>query len=342
MISPLLTGYTSKTMNLRSLLHRGLMKTTLLQAVMFCPLITLLPPSVAAAQEPASIADVEELPTANWYEVDVLVFSQDSQSRELELPPAVQHHGFPVDSVTLYKPQPDWPEGVTPPDLERDPLLLLPDEGSSLHKAARSMRWSRGYHVFWRGSWRMPLERDGEPVSILINAGEQVGRNHQVEGSITFSLKRYLHINNQLWLNTLTPMRPVDQVVAGAPWFIDQPGDTNKPSAKKPLEPLRAKHSTFNILPEWPADTLFYTENKPFFSSRRLALNKMIYLDNPNLGLLIKVTRYQPPEPLPEISSADENQIIEGELLQEGNTGAVEVLSVPQQGSDVSNTAPVN
>ena len=178
------------------------------------------------------------------------------------------------------------------PDLERDAFVQLPSQLSTLAKASHSLRRSRDYRVLWEGSWRMPLIRDAEPVSIRIVGGHESGSSHEIEGVLQLSLKRFLHAQTQLWVNELNPVRPLEQLLAGAPVLSDtvQPYNPVGHNLPGPVQPQQIQF-------RWPKE-LDYSASMPLHSSKRLSFGKLIYLDNPEAGLLIRVSPWERPEPV--------------------------------------------
>ncbi len=298
----------------------------------------------------------------DWYQFDILLFSQKHHSTETELPPPVTDHEYPYNAVTLYTreqltvpkenlPQPvvetpesTIPESITPelatsgtavpaellgeptpaatpvlaeqqasfdyyednntveasasppllteqmtdriPDLARDPFVLLPESMSALSSQAKILRRSKDYRLLWQASFRMPVSKGGEPIPIRITAGQKLGRNHQVEGVITFSQKRFLHADTDLWINTMNPVYPLEQVVAGSPVLTHLEDSSNRSGATEISDDI----------PFWPVDTHFYTKNMLMKSSQRLQIGKLNFIDHPNLGILIKASSYQLPD----------------------------------------------
>ena len=315
-------------------------------------------------------------PEQDWFQFDILLFSQKNLSSEKEQPPALSDHSFPPDTITLYTqeqltipkellPQPkrisrdlakdnaqtpgstaqvnaipgdllgsplitDRSDGnpfsssaefaledqqhAVPlteynsvkqpkltdriPNLEQDAFILLPESLSGLRNQARSLQRGRDYKVLWQASVRMPLDRDGDAVPVRVEVGPKLGNNHEIEGVISLSQKRFLHAEANLWINTLNPVASLDMVLAGAPLLAPLPN--GHPLPLKPDAPLTA--SPHQQLPTRPINLPFYTANMPVYSSKRLQPGRLNYIDHPDVGLLIHVTSYQRPE-LPEDES---------------------------------------
>ncbi|WP_230460429.1 CsiV family protein [Sansalvadorimonas verongulae] len=276
-------------------------------------------PLVASLVLPGGQAQAQEVTTsvdnASWYQFDVLAFRQKSQSKEEERLPRPTPHILPLNSVTLYsEKQLTIPAGLLPnpnqlvpgnmdgevaleaeltdrkPDLLRDAFVQLPRSQFSLAKAERSMRWSRDYRVLWEGSWRMPLVRDADPVSIRIAGGHTQGTSRELEGVLQLSLKRFLHAQTVLWVNELNPVRPLNQFIAGAP-LLSEPLSSYNPIRQSVAGPLQPQ----SVHWQWPTE-LDYSASMPLHASKRLSLGKLIYIDNPEVGVLIRVSPWERPE----------------------------------------------
>ncbi|WP_281646874.1 CsiV family protein [Parendozoicomonas sp. Alg238-R29] len=189
------------------------------------------------------------------------------------------------------------------PDLNQDAFVLLPKDQSQLGKAAGILRRSRDYRPLWQSSWRMPLVKEGEPVSIYIAAGQQSGSSREIEGVLQLSLKRFVHADTELWVNTLNPVRPMTQILAGAPFLVSPFKQPEITDIVLP-GPLQAK---VEVKPQqllWPENILNYSASMPLKSSKRLTPGKLVYIDSPQAGLLIRVTPWEKPE-LEEVITAE-------------------------------------
>ncbi len=84
-------------------------------------------------------------------------------------------------------------------DLARDPFYRLPDEMRELNPQAQAIRWSKAYRLLFHEAWRQPIKNQTEAPGILLSGGEQYGDHFELEGSLTLSVSRYLHVNTNLW-----------------------------------------------------------------------------------------------------------------------------------------------
>ena len=188
--------------------------------------------------------------------------------------------------------------------------------------------FSRGeFRQLFHQSWRQTLQPRSEAVSIVITGGEQFDDHYELEGSIKLGLERYLHIHTDLWLSDFVSRDSVDETL----WpVLPKRPNPNASNNQLLLENYLNSFSQF----EQPAeDTLrFDTQNigetsfttgdasvngefryldNPFAGSaenlyavaqtvvmrqhRRMRSGELHYIDHPLMGLLIRITPYEPP-----------------------------------------------
>lgn len=141
------------------------------------------------------------------------------------------------------------------PENSFSPYILLPEEDFQLTKEEKKLNQSKHYHVIFHQAWRQPItsSRYAQPVRLVSsdNLGEDnlFRQNHLINGMITLSQSTY--INSKLQL------------------IISQP------------------EKSFSIFtPFSPSRSLIHYE---FNQKRRLKLNELNYLDNPQFGVLLLI-----------------------------------------------------
>lgn len=216
-----------------------LMKTTPLRQRILRPLIvlavTLSTPLLASAQ--------------SWYQFDVVIFQPRTNTSPEERPDPLVVHDIPDDALTLKKSG-DFKEA----------FVELPESDSTLSSKMAALR--KNYNILWNKSWRMPMA-DGSKTSILIQGGKTLDDTYQIEGTLTFYMRRYLHVASDLWINTLKSQSPAELILSGEAISVTEQA----------------------MLP--------YNQNRHFKAEQRLLPNKVIYLDNPDAGVVIKVTPWK-------------------------------------------------
>ncbi|MEE4278215.1 MAG: CsiV family protein [Halieaceae bacterium] len=121
--------------------------------------------------------------------------------------------GTPTDGEASADGAPKLPEPI-PLVL---PYMLVDDGDLELRAEARSLR-RRGERVVLHAGWWMRLEEDAREDSIFIGRGIDLDQKDwpELQGSVHVYRSRYLHIDVDLWLNTLASYLPEG-------WQIDAP-----------------------------------------------------------------------------------------------------------------------
>jgi hypothetical protein len=182
--------------------------------------------------------------------------------------------------------------------LEQKALLLLPSEELSLANEARRLSRSNQHRVLFHGAWLQPLEENRDQPSILISGGERFDEHHELEGSVNLYRRTYLHIETDLWLSR----------------FATNFGQQNRPWPSLPWPPNRPPEPSFLYRIDDGGTGLWHQFNQnqdkdlsailaqPYVvdnlvlmqQGRRMRSSELHYIDHPKMGLLIKITPYQP------------------------------------------------
>lgn len=223
-----------------------------LNRVLICAL--LLQPFVSQAAD----ADPESGPV--WYQFEVLIFERIA-------PGAGTTEGWPDDPGRPDSTNVTWfSKGDPMKGNEPIAFRALPAEERSLNNAWGQMRRSRDYRPLYHVAWRQPVDQPDEakPIyfTLLPENGGQISDFNlpKLEGTLKFSIKRYIHLDADIVLNKL----------AGA-------GDA------------QANRDNFGFAPRFKSYRLQ--------DSLRMRSGKLHYLDHPVLGLLTIAERYEPPQP---------------------------------------------
>ncbi|MBN8431751.1 hypothetical protein JF535_12905 [Microbulbifer salipaludis] len=129
------------------------------------------------------------------FEIEMVVFSREngmSQSRET----------WPAAPQLAYDSH--WVDFDTPS--QADPMIpALQPAPNQLDNKVAALARSAGYEVLFHKTWRQVLQTERNAPAILINGGPVDGNHHQLEGSVTLSVSRYLHLSTDLWLSEWLP-----------------------------------------------------------------------------------------------------------------------------------------
>ncbi|WP_444958033.1 CsiV family protein [Microbulbifer sp. ZKSA002] len=283
----------------------------------------------------------------NTFEIEMIVFERpQGMERTAETWPTAPRLQYPskwIDFDTLRTPtQPtedevlslediiSSPETSGPADIESSELegdvstslqnseqaprnlLLRPVPRLLGNKAATISR--AGDRVLFHKAWRQVLKTKRNSPAILIDGGSQLSGHSQLEGSITLSVARYLHISTNLWLSDfytqpgehsiLLPQRPQNkiekplQILTGNYSDIENSYSQNNgfdiensQGAINTTEPLTLGEPEF--IKEEP---LYVAQAARLQHERRLRSGQLHYIDHPAFGILIEVRTVAKPK----------------------------------------------
>lgn len=281
-----------------------------LMPALLMPSLLVALATISAHPSHAQTADTENPP---WYQVEVVIFSQQDLFRE-EKHRTDHQLSYPDHWVNLYDPAisqntetTNLEEPYTP--LPTDLLKLLPD--------SRALARAPGYRVLYHSAWRQEgLDHKNSPW-VLVQGGDQFGAHHELEGSLRLVKNRYLHIQANLWkakfvLSTSTPEMDGHRVEAteSSPTLQDSPqssetatmvlpefprsteleeNETFVMTEKEESEPntLRKQEYQFGVQQYKTTDIIVLEQ------SARVSRDEPIYLDHPEMGVLVMVSKYE-------------------------------------------------
>jgi len=229
----------------------------------------------------------------NWYQVELLIFkrvstSEDTQRQELwprnitlSYPPRVQFLTDPNKPVDTKIPE------VPDDDVNRDTLAIQALENTSGQNSTPMINTTnseidfnitdieqpyvylseahgiienvsqltrrRDNKILFHQSWAQPMLAFDEAPAIIIRGGEFFGEHAELEGSITLSISRYLHIHTNLWLTDFEPN------------YGQQPYDWPA------LPTLPATQLPRSLMEQSTADAQHYSENTQVMTSTQEA-----------------------------------------------------------------------
>lgn len=278
-------------------------------------LATPIAPKIHAQDKSA-----EEIP---WYQVEVIIFSHldqnDKERRrtdiELSYPSQwvklmAEGEVPPTNSNSVINPAiaTQVPTGTTIKP-EEEPYVLLPDDQRQLVADSQVLRRIHGYQVLYHSAWRQPgYDRHNSPW-ILIQGGRQFNDHYELEGSIRLVRNRYLHIQANLWKSqfvrklSASPIGANQDYVsetaeAGNPTLATWPKLPLIPQPEQPVDPadLATADETNPIrgkqLSTVGTDNYQAVEIVVLNQSTRVSRDELTYLDHPEMGALILVSRY--------------------------------------------------
>ena len=161
----------------------------------------------------------------------------------------------------------------------------LPRQEKLMNSIARSLNRSSMYEVLLHQSWLQPVVSEAQATPILIQAGKRFDSTYELEGTMTLSRARFLHIETDLWFTEFTP------ITEDAPANI---------LAMSPLDGRlaisRDLRDRYPEVADWMSNRGQYipVHSHHLDQSRRMRSATMHFLDHPKFGLLIRTERFEP------------------------------------------------
>jgi hypothetical protein len=214
-----------------------------------------------------------------WYQVELLVFRQKKNASGID-------EVWPKDISLAYPPE--WETLKTPAEYEAltqknatagTPFVLLESNHFQLDGFARNLRANHNeilFHAAWKQPLTQHLDQKGEAkgTSLLINGGNRYDNHYELEGSVTLSLQRYLHIATNLWLSHFVQAANADNTT-------DWPALPDNPLLK-----AETNGSDSSVLTKQFVVDEIVTDRQ----TRRMRSHETHYLDHPKLGIAIRFT----------------------------------------------------
>ena len=150
---------------------------------------------------------------------------------------------------------------------------------SSLGAIRRSLRRSSLFDVIDHRSWVQPV--NAEPSAILVQAGKRYDDRFEVEGTLSFSRSRYLHVETDLWYTIFEPRGGGD----------DNPRLREFESGLTD-EQLEAYQGLVDV--ERERGSYHAARSHVMMQSRRSRSNELHYIDHPLFGVIVRINRYTP------------------------------------------------
>lgn len=271
-----------------------------------------------------------------WYQVELIIFERrqgtaggpdtEEWPRNIALayPPNVRHLTEPGEQVTQSgKSTSPANSSVTESGetaIQEQPFTLLGRDQLELAGSARGIERQSNLRILFHQAWRQPMVPFQQAPAIIISGGEKYDEHHELEGSVTFSVSRYLHMHTNLWLTEFEanygqaigqwpPLpRPPQKLneLSGDELTVDV-GLTETPPVFSPWgsNETRNKENNFRLNQKGNAfeqNNYGYLSQKPFVTKnivtlqqqRRMRSEELHYVDHPRLGILVSIKAYDP------------------------------------------------
>jgi hypothetical protein len=274
------------------------------------------------------IAAEKTLDDRDWYQVEVLIFSQQdlfNEERhitdiELSYPENIRELIDTSVATTLARAH-TLPIGVSDEPLSESSssadqaFLILPK--SSLGMASDHTRLNRapGYRTLYHKAWRQPGLGSTESPWILIKGGNVFGNHHELEGSFRLVRNRYLHVQANLWKTTFKKPEPnsfsnslpentafpngarqtqTSSTKSAWPTLPNPPQFQNSAidqSIESKLENSFKEKIEMRFESEYPIADIVTLEQ-----STQVFRDKLTYLDHPEMGVIVLISKYELPK----------------------------------------------
>ncbi|HET8711665.1 MAG TPA: CsiV family protein [Spongiibacteraceae bacterium] len=150
------------------------------------------------------------------------------------------------------------------------PFQQLGVDAMQLNKEADAIASRRNWRVLLHTAWRQNVDDPAHATPVIISGGKLFGLHHELEGTFTLSIERFLRADVDLWLSRFSN----DPTALSAQILPNPPGTI-------------AATAT-DITPYVVTRTVVMQQR------RRLRSGELHYFDHPLLGLLVLVTPVTP------------------------------------------------
>ncbi|WP_421862261.1 CsiV family protein [Motiliproteus sp.] len=287
-----------------------------------------------------------------WYQVELLVFTQPANTLEAEYWDEKLRPSFDTNAIQLLSPErlrdlPNRAESATattdgrPTPLRQEysdgafvlvkpsQRLKIDDDEEPIAPISRKRLRQGGHRILLDATWNQPVHDPGKNRAIAIRGGERLNNGlFELEGQLTLSLARFLHLHPNLFLSrplpadwqprhpaALTPATSVSDPVATTAEATDLNAETDSNS-------IAINSQTIPTQPSESAEinTDGYLTTR-LDQPRRMRRNELHYLDHPQFGLLIRLTPIEPPSAQAVIEAPAETVTAEEPELSDQSRG---------------------
>ena len=147
------------------------------------------------------------------------------------------------------------------------------DKSSLLGMALRLERTSQ-FAVLTHLSWVQPIGAEATPV--MIQAGQRYDETFELEGTLSFSRSRFLHVRANLW------------------YRVFEPGDGAPRNLRTSLTEEELADYQDLVSVERERGTHYIADTHAMQESRRLRRNELHYIDHPFFGVIVRISRFRP------------------------------------------------
>lgn len=158
-----------------------------------------------------------------------------------------------------------------------DAYRALDADNRRLGSVARSLRVSSKFELLSHVAWRQPVV--SEATAILIQTGQRYGDVSEIDGTLSISRTRFLHVAADLWYTEFTS--GVSQQLLIQP--SDQPVSDSDVAQRYP-ELVDASRRGEQYIP---------IHRHHLHQTRRLRSGELHYIDHPFFGILVQIVPFE-------------------------------------------------
>ena len=267
----------------------------------------------------AAATGAQEESLKNWYQVEVIVFTQADIFGD---------EGYPRE------PRLDYPRNLTflnngerlspelPPNasrLEQLAALMVPDKFLTRERAKRrdsfvpleknrrnlnphAYTLGRGgdYRVLFHNAWQQEITGRRAAPWVFVSGGQPAAGHRELEGSLRLYRSRFLHIQVDLWLSrfdspagaTANPPAPGQPATDGIV-LPEAPEPPPSPALRRlrMTAPISGAEYSFVDTPAEPVSTGQGVARVDVLDrAERISPSSLTYIDHPRMGMLVLVT----------------------------------------------------
>lgn len=249
-----------------------------------------------------------------WYEIEVLIFARQTLepghaeiwSRFLNVSfPAkliamdTDFHASNLSYVAVPAAQSSDPASQAEPKLVPvlPPYTHIGPKNTALNQARQRLQRSGKFEILSHYHWVQPLVDRKESLPLLIQAGKVYGDQYELEGTVSLSVSRYLHIDAELWLSSFTENQALPDTWRENTYSNSYDTTTQLSNVQQTQSKQCTKH--FNPaspqVSEEPGTRItdyITTQIAELKQSRRMRSGEIHYLDHPLFGVIVTVNPY--------------------------------------------------
>lgn len=188
-------------------------------------------------------------------------------------------------------------EALAKPAQPLPAIAPVPADERKLNDVRRRLERNGRYDILYYQAWRQPLTEDDPGIPYRITGGIRYGDDYELDGYLTFSLRRYLHLDADLWLTDFVTGTNTD---TGGWSLSKQEGGGDGWRLGSDSGDLKVRSQYYDMLSE----RHLVVQAVHLDERRRMRSGQLNYLDQPLFGVLVLITPVQPPPP-PDTTAPD-------------------------------------